>query len=117
MTEENKIIENTEEVVKAAPVEAAEVAETVSETVTAARVAPRLYGRPYFQRSKSCPFSKPNSPKIDYKDTKLLGRYISEYGKIIPSHITGVSAKKQRALANAIKRARHLALISPTSRV
>lgn len=92
--------------------------ETVAtEKATTERVAPRLYGRPYFQRSKSCPFSKPNAPAIDYKDTRLLSRYISEYGKIIPRHITGVSAKKQRELANAIKRARHLALLSPTARV
>jgi|TARA_Y100001960_G_scaffold24215_1_gene21380 small subunit ribosomal protein S18 len=92
--------------------------ETVAtETVTTEKVAPRLYGRPYFQRSKSCPFSKPNAPAIDYKDVRLLSKYISEYGKIIPRHITGVSAKKQRELANAIKRARHLALLSPTSRV
>lgn len=108
MTTENKAVDTT--------VEERATAET-STTTTNERVAPRLYGRPYFQRSKSCPFSKPNSPKIDYKDTKLLSRYISEYGKIIPRHITGVSAKKQRELANAIKRARHLALISPTSRV
>src|SRR3712207_7621363 len=47
-----------------------------------------------------------NAPKIDYKDTKLLSRYISERGKIVPSRITAVSAKKQRELAQAIKRAR-----------
>jgi len=111
MTTENKIVEKTEEVV------ATEVTKTASTETSFAKVSPRLYGRPYFQRSKSCPFSKPNSPKIDYKDTRLLSRYISEYGKIIPRHITGVSAKKQRELANAIKRARHLALLSPTSRV
>ena len=93
------------------------VAVAAETTATTERVAPRLFGRPYFQRSKSCPFSKPNAPKIDYKDTRLLSRYISEYGKIIPRHITGVSAKKQRELATAIKRARHLALLSPTSRV
>lgn len=93
------------------------VAEATTETVTTEKVAPRLYGRPYFQRSKSCPFSKPNAPAIDYKDVRLLSKYISEYGKIIPRHITGVSAKKQRELATAIKRARHLSLLSPTSRV
>ena len=67
--------------------------------------------RPFFRRRKTCPFSGPNAPKIDYKDTKLLSRYISERGKIVPSRITAVSAKKQRALANAIKRARFLALL------
>ena len=53
----------------------------------------------------------PNAPKIDYKDTKLLSRYISERGKIVPSRITAVSAKKQRELAQAIKRARFLGLL------
>ncbi len=52
-----------------------------------------------------------NAPKIDYKDVKLLQRYISERGKIVPSRITAVSAKKQRELAKAIKRARFLALL------
>ena len=52
--------------------------------------------RPFFRRRKTCPFSGPNAPKIDYKDVKLLQRYISERGKIVPSRITAVSAKKQR---------------------
>ena len=69
-------------------------------------------GRPaFFRRRKSCPFSGAKAPKIDYKDVKLLGRYTSERGKIVPSRITAVSAKKQRELAKAIKRARFLALI------
>ena len=67
--------------------------------------------RPFFRRKKSCPFSKPNAPKIDYKDVRLLGRFISERGKIVPSRITAVSQKKQRDLARAIKRARYLALL------
>jgi len=67
--------------------------------------------RPFFRRRKSCPFSGPNAPKIDYKDVKLLQRYISERGKIVPSRITAVSAKKQRELAQAIKRARFLGLL------
>ena len=67
--------------------------------------------RPFFRRRKSCPFSGPNAAKIDYKDTKTLMRYLSERGKIVPSRITAVSAKKQRELAKAIKRARFLALI------
>lgn len=67
--------------------------------------------RPFFRRRKTCPFSGANAPKIDYKDTKLLSRFISERGKIVPSRITAVSAKKQRELATAIKRARLLALI------
>ena len=67
--------------------------------------------RPFFRRRKTCPFSGDNAPKIDYKDVKLLSRYISERGKIVPSRITAVSAKKQRELAKAIKRARFLALL------
>ena len=67
--------------------------------------------RPFFRRRKTCPFSGANAPKIDYKDVKLLQRYVSERGKIVPSRITAVSAKKQRELAQAIKRARFLGLL------
>ncbi len=67
--------------------------------------------RPFFRRRKSCPFSGPNAPKIDYKDVKLLQRFVSERGKIVPSRITAVSAKKQRELSQAIKRARFLGLL------
>src|SRR6266851_14222 len=67
--------------------------------------------RPFFRRRKSCPFSGPNAPKIDYKDVKLLQRFVSERGKIVPSRITAVSARKQRELAQAIKRARFLGLL------
>ena len=68
--------------------------------------------RPFHRRRKSvCPFSGDNAPKIDYKDTRLLQRYISERGKIVPSRITAVSQKNQRALAQAIKRARFLGLL------
>ncbi|RMB08576.1 30S ribosomal protein S18 [Eilatimonas milleporae] len=67
--------------------------------------------RPFFRRRKTCPFSGDNAPKIDYKDVKLLQRYVSERGKIVPSRISAVSAKKQRELARAIKRARNIALL------
>lgn len=67
--------------------------------------------RPFHRRRKTCPFSGDKSPKIDYKDVKLLQRFISERGKIVPSRITAVSAKKQRELAKAIKRARFLGLL------
>ena len=67
--------------------------------------------RPFFRRRKTCPFTGEGAPKIDYKDVKLLQRYVSERGKIMPSRITAVSAKKQRELATAIKRARQLALL------
>jgi small subunit ribosomal protein S18 len=66
--------------------------------------------RPFFRRRKTCPFSGANAPKIDYKDVRLLQRYISERGKIVPSRITAVSALKQRELAQAIKRSRVLGL-------
>ena len=67
--------------------------------------------RPFFRRRKSCPFTGANAPKIDYKDVKLLQRYISERGKIVPSRITAVSGKKQRELGQAIKRARNIGLL------
>lgn len=67
--------------------------------------------RSFFRRRKTCPFSGANAPKIDYKDVRLLQRYISERGKIVPSRISAVSVKKQRELARAIKRARFLALL------
>ena len=67
--------------------------------------------RPFYRRRKSCPFSGPNAPKIDYKDVRLLQGFISERGKIVPSRITAVSSKKQRELARAIKRARHIGLL------
>lgn len=67
--------------------------------------------RPFFRRKKSCPFSGPNAPAIDYRDVRLLQRFLTDRGKIVPSRISAVSAKKQRALAQAIKRARHLGLL------
>jgi len=67
--------------------------------------------RPFFRRRKSCPFTGPNAPAIDYKDVRLMSRYVSERGKIVPSRITAVSAKKQRLLAQAIKRGRFLGLL------
>ena len=67
--------------------------------------------RPFFRRRKSCPFSGKNAPKIDYKDVRLLQGFMSERGKIVPSRITAVSAKKQRELSQAIKRARHIGLL------
>ncbi|MFZ5608687.1 MAG: 30S ribosomal protein S18 [Pseudomonadota bacterium] len=67
--------------------------------------------KPFWRRRKSCPFSAADAPKIDYKDIRLLQGFVSERGKIVPSRITAVSAKKQRALAQAIKRARHLGLL------
>jgi|TARA_B100001564_G_C20192804_1_gene469176 small subunit ribosomal protein S18 len=67
--------------------------------------------KPSLKKRKSCPFAAPNTPEIDYKDLKVLTRYVSERGKIIPSRISAVSAKRQRELSKAIKRARFLALM------
>jgi len=71
---------------------------------------------PFDDRKKFCPFSQKNSPIIDYKDVKLLNRYISEKGKITPSRITNVSRSKQLELSKAIKRARFLGLMSYTNK-
>jgi small subunit ribosomal protein S18 len=67
--------------------------------------------RPFFRRRKSSPFAHADAPRIDYKDIKLLQRFVSERGKIVPRRITAVTAKEQRQLAQAIKRARELALL------
>tara|TARA_B100000989_G_scaffold154888_1_gene115525 strand:- start:1858 stop:2130 length:273 start_codon:yes stop_codon:yes gene_type:complete len=64
-----------------------------------------------YRFKKSCPLSVKGSPEIDYKNIKLLKKYVSENGKILPTRITNVSQKKQRELALSIKRARNLALI------
>jgi len=67
--------------------------------------------RQFFRRRKSCPFSGQNALKIDYKDVRVLSKFVSESGKMMPSRISSVSLKKQRELAQAIKRARFLALM------
>lgn len=67
--------------------------------------------RHFFKRKKVCPFSQPGGPRIDYKDVKLLQKYVSERGRIVPRRVTAVSAMPQRELAVAIKRARFLALL------
>ena len=69
-----------------------------------------------FQKSgikyfKPCPLSGKDAPKVDYKNIKLLKKYISESGRILPSRITSVSLKKQKELSRSIKRARLLALL------
>ena len=69
-----------------------------------------------FQKSdskffKNCPLSGKDAPVIDYKNIKLLRKYISESGKILPSRVTSVSLKKQKEVSKSIKRARLLALI------
>ena len=64
-----------------------------------------------FKFKKKCPLSGKGAPKIDYKNIRLLKKYITENGKILPSRITSVSQKKQRELSTSIKRARNLGLI------
>ena len=71
---------------------------------------------PFEDRKRFCPFSQKNSPLIDYKDLRMLSRYISEKGKITPSRISNVSSKKQKELSKAIKRARFLGLLSYTEK-
>ncbi len=66
----------------------------------------------FFRRKKTCPLSGDDAPDIDYKDIKMLSKFLSERGKMMPSRITAVSVKKQRELAVAVKRARSLALIA-----
>lgn len=70
----------------------------------------------FIRKKKSCPLRDFPLSEIDYKNLKLLNKFLSERGKIIPSRITNVSMKKQKALATAIKRARHLSLISPINK-
>ena len=70
-----------------------------------------LFQVPKYQFKKKCPLTGKNAPEIDYKNIKLLKKYMSENGKILPSRITSVSQKKQRQLSLSIKRARILALV------
>jgi|TARA_B110000014_G_C19629924_1_gene332549 small subunit ribosomal protein S18 len=70
-----------------------------------------LFQKPEMKFLKSCPLSGKNAPIIDYKNIKLLKRYMSESGRILPSRVTSVSLNKQKELARSIKRARLLALL------
>ena len=78
--------------------------------MTQLRITKEAVRRPFQKKRKSCPFSGSKS-KIDYKDIKTLTKFISERGKIIPSRISAVSAKRQRELSKAIKRARYIGLM------
>ena len=64
-----------------------------------------------YKFKKTCPLSAKGAPAVDYKNVRLLKKYMSENGKILPSRITNVSQKKQRELSLSIKRARNLALL------
>ncbi len=70
----------------------------------------------FFRRRKYCRFTAEGVKEIDYKDLNTLRNYVTETGKIVPSRITGTSARYQRQLAAAIKRARFLALLPYTDR-
>ncbi len=68
------------------------------------------------RKRKTCPLKDVAISEINYKNLKLLNKFLTERGKIIPARVSGVSVKKQKALTNAIKIARQLALISPVSK-
>ena len=78
--------------------------------MTLLRITKEAVRKPFQKKRKSCPFSG-SKTKIDYKDIKTLTKFVSERGKIIPSRISSVSAKKQRELSKAIKRARYIGLM------
>ena len=70
-----------------------------------------LFQKPGIKFFKPCPLSGKDAPNVDYKNIKLLKKYLSETGRILPSRITSVSLKKQKELSRAVKRARLLALL------
>ena len=70
-----------------------------------------LFQKSYLKFSKSCTLSGKDAPVVDYKNIKLLKKYMSESGRILPSRVTSVSLKKQKELSRSIKRARLLALL------
>jgi small subunit ribosomal protein S18 len=70
-----------------------------------------LFQKPGLKFFKSCPLSGKDAPIVDYKNIKLLRKYVSDSGRILPSRVTSVSLKKQRELSTAVKRARLLALL------
>ena len=70
-----------------------------------------LFQKSDMKFSRECPLSGKNAPTIDYKNIKLLKKYLTETGRILPSRVTSVSLKKQRELSKSIKQARHLALL------
>lgn len=70
----------------------------------------------FVRKRRKCPLKDIDISEINYKNISLLNKFLTERGKIIPSRVTGTSVKKQKALANAIKIARNLALISPIAK-
>jgi len=88
-----------------------EVTEQKSQTESMIQPPRRRSKKQYVKNKKACPFSGPNALKVDYKDLKLLQKFVADSGKVLPSRITSVSTKHQRHLGRAIKRARFLALL------
>jgi len=78
---------------------------------TVRKTGDKVSKKVFFRRRKGCPLSTPDAPVIDYKNPDLLIKFVSEGGRMLPSRITNVCAKKQRKLNNAIKIARILALL------
>jgi small subunit ribosomal protein S18 len=120
MSEEKTV--KTEAAAKTAPAAAARPASTARPARTEggrparpARRAPGGRGGKFQRRRKFCKFCADTSLNIDHKDPVLLGQFISERSKIIPSRVTSTCAKHQRQLTTAIKRARILALLSFTT--
>ena len=70
-----------------------------------------LFQKPGIKFFRPCPLSGKDAPIIDYKNIRILKKYISESGRILPSRVTSVSLNKQKKLSRSIKRARHLALL------
>ena len=73
--------------------------------------------RRFARKPKVCAFCRGENGDVDYKDERLLRRYISERGKILPRRATGLCAKHQRRVSKAIKRAQHIALLPFTAEV
>ena len=82
-----------------------------SKNRTSAHSKLSLFQKPEMKLFRRCPLSEKGAPSVDYKNIKLLKKYISESERILPSRITSVSHKKQKELSKAIKRARLLALL------
>ena len=87
------------------------MSESIAENKLLSRTADRNSKKVFFKRRKGCPLSLPGVPEIDYKNPSMLEPFISSGGRILPTRITNVCAKKQRKLNKAIKIARELALL------
>lgn len=84
------------------------------ENQSSTRTTDRSNKKLFFRKRKGCPLSGPDAPEVDYKNPELLKRFISEGGRILPSRVTNVCAKKQREIRKAIKIARVLGLLPYT---